>query len=125
MPDTPEYHKGKVYSAALNGRYQEVVQEVSEDSPINEVLLLLALKDNEQAWESAKKLGDSAIEQYIKATAANRVDEYSIALIFLENALHLDPSLRDVARVDGDMTELLEDLEGESETGDTDQSTDI
>lgn len=125
LPDTPEYHKGKVYSAALNGRYQEVVQEVSEDSPINKVLLLLALKDNEQAWESAKKLGDSAIEQYIKATAANRVDEYSIALVYLENALHLDPSLRDVARVDGDMTELLEDLEGENETGDTDKSTDI
>ena len=98
---------------------------MSEDSPINEVLLLLALKDNEQAWESAKKLGDSAIEQYIKATAANRVDEYSIALVYLENALHLNPSLRDVARVDGDMTELLEDLEGENETGDTDQSTDI
>lgn len=111
LPDTPDFHKGKAYCAALNGRYVEVMQEISEDSPLNEVLLLLALKDNDTAWQRAQKLGDSAIEEYIKATAANRVDSYLDAIVHLENALRLDPALRDVARVDGDIADLLEDVE--------------
>ena len=118
LPDTPEFHKGKAYSAALNGRYVEVMQEISEDSPLNEVLLLLAMKDNDTAWQQAQKLGDSAIEEYIKATAANRVDSYLDAVVHLENALRLDPSLRDVARVDGDIADLLEDVEESTDDAD-------
>ncbi len=117
LPDTPEFHKGKAYCAALNGHYVDVMQEISEDSPFNEVLLLLALKDNETAWQKAQKLGDSALEEYIKATAANRVDNYLEALVHLENALRLDSSLRDVARVDGDLSDLIEDVEGELDNG--------
>ncbi|MCM1406815.1 MAG: hypothetical protein NC210_10360, partial [[Clostridium] fimetarium] len=119
LPDTPEFHKGKAYCAALNGHYVDVMQEISEDSPFNEVLLLLALKDNETAWQKAQKLGDSALEEYIKATAANRVDNYLEALVHLENALRLDSSLRDVARVDGDLSDLIEDVEGETDNGET------
>lgn len=111
LPDTPEFHKGKIYSAALNGYYVDVMQEISEDSPLNEVLLLLALKDNDTAWRRAQKLGNSAVEEYVKAVAANRVDSYLDAVAHLEKALRLDPSLRDVARVDGDVAELLEDVE--------------
>lgn len=117
IPDSPEFHKGKIYTAALNGRYLDVVQEVSADSPLNEVLLLLALKDNTTAWEKAQRLGDSAIEEYIKATAANRVDNYVLAMVHLENAFRLDPALRDVARVDGDLSDLLEDLDGGTNQG--------
>lgn len=51
LPDTGIYHKAKVYAAALNGRYNEVMQEISAESPFNEVLMLLAIKSNEQAWE--------------------------------------------------------------------------
>lgn len=115
LPDTPEFHKGKIYCAALNGRYIDVMQEISEDSPLNEVLLLLAMKDNDTAWKRAQKLGESAIEEYVKATAANRVDSYLDAVVHLENALRLDPSLREVARVDGDLTDLLEDVEDMSD----------
>jgi len=121
LPDTPEFHKGKAYCAALNGRYVDVMQEISEDSPLNEVLLLLALKDNDTAWERAQKLGDSAIEEYIKATAANRVDSYLDAVVHLENALRLDPSLRDVARVDGDIADLLEDVEDTTDDAHTNE----
>ncbi len=109
LPDLPEYHKAKIYSAALNGRYHQVMQEISEDSPINEVLLLLAVKDNEHALARAKKLGDSAMEEYIKAVAYNRVDDYITAMAHLQNALTLDPSLLEVARVDGDVVDLLDE----------------
>ena len=108
LPDTGIYHKAKVYAAALNGRYNEVMQEISAESPFNEALMLLAIKSNEQAWEKAKLLGNSAKEEYIKAVAANRVDEVVLALSYLESAFKKDPSLRDVASVDGDVLDLLQ-----------------
>lgn len=109
IPDSPETHKAKIYCTALNGRYREVLQEINQDSPLNEVLLLLALKDNAHAWERAKTLGDSAVEEYVKAVAANRLDNYMEAIVHLENALSLDPSLKEVAKVDGDIVDLLDE----------------
>lgn len=118
LPDNPEFHKAKIYCAALNGRYHEVMQEISEDSPLNEVLLLLAVKDNEHAYNRAQKLGGSAIEEYVKAVAANRLDDYITAISHLENALALDPSLIEVARVDGDVVDLLDEEDLNSDEDD-------
>lgn len=109
LPDMPEFHKAKIYCAALNGRYHEVMQEISDDSALNEVLLLLAVKDNEHANARAQKLGDSAVEEYVKAVAANRLDDYITATSHLQKALQLDPSLIETARVDGDVVDLLDD----------------
>ncbi|MDE6126221.1 MAG: hypothetical protein K2G30_04625, partial [Muribaculaceae bacterium] len=76
----------------------------------------LCIRDsNDTAVERASKLGDSAVEEYVKAIATNRKDMYIEALVHLENALRLDPSLRDVARVDGDVAELLQDIEATEE----------
>ncbi len=111
LDDTPQTHKAKIYSAAQNGRYLDVVEEISEDSPLNEVLVLLAAKNNNFAWEKAKKLGDSAIEQYVKAIAANRLDKYLEAGVYLNNAIALDPSLREIAKIDGDVVDLLEETD--------------
>lgn len=122
LPDTPEFHKGKAYSAALAGRYIDVMQEISEDSPLNEVLLLLAMKDNDTALSRSEKLGETAVEEYVKAIASNRKDMYIEALVHLENALRLDPSLREVARVDGDVTDLLQDIEDSAEENATQNS---
>lgn len=108
LPDTGVYHKARIYAAALNGRYTEAVQEISAESLFNEVLMLLAIKANEQAWEKAKMLGDSAKEDYIRAVAANRVDEMNLALVYMERAFQKDPSLRDVASIDGDLVGLLQ-----------------
>ena len=113
LPDTGVYHKARVYAAALNGRYDEVIQEVSADSPFNEVLMLLAIKANDRAWEKAKLLGNSARECYIKAVAANRVDEVVLALSYLESAFKKDPSLRDIASIDGDVLDLLQQQDEE------------
>jgi len=117
VPDMKETHKAKIYCAALNGRYKDVMQEICEDSPLNEVLLLLAVKDNRQASLHAQKLGNSAIEEYVKAVAANRLDDYLTAITHLENAFRLDPSLKEVAKVDGDVVDLLdeEDLDNNND----------
>ena len=93
----------------MNGRYEEVIQEISAESPFNEVLMLLAIKANDQAWEKAKLLGNSPKENYIKAVAANRVDEVVKALSYLEKAFKDDPSLRDIASIDGDLLDLLQE----------------
>ncbi len=115
LPDTPEFHTAKIYGTALNGKYQQVMTEICEDSPINEVVLLLAIKDNNHAWRRAQKLGNSANEEYVKAIAANRVDEYLAAVTHLENALRLDPTLLETAKIDGDIIGILDDTEFSSE----------
>ncbi len=112
LPDEdPRFHKAKVYTEVFNGRYENVMQEVSAESPINEVVMLLAVKANDQAWRKAQHLGGTASEEYLKAVAANRVDEYTAAINHIENAFRLDPQLREVAKVDGDLVDLLEDVE--------------
>lgn len=115
LPDTSEFHTAKIYSTALNGKYRQVMTEICEDSPINEVVILLALKDNAQAWRRAQKLGNSANEEYIKAIAANRVDEYLLAITHLGNALRQDPTLIEIAKIDGDINGILDDIDQNSE----------
>lgn len=121
VPDSEHAHKAKIYCSALNGRYRDVMQEICEDSPLNEVLLLLAVKDNHSAWNRAQKLGNTAVEEYVKAVAANRLDDYLTAITHLENAFSLDPSLKEVAKVDGDLVDLLEeeDLLGDEKSDNT------
>ena len=80
---------------------------------VNEVVILLALKANDQAWRKASKLGGSAEEEYLKAVAANRVDEYMAAVSHLENALRLKPELKEIAKIDGDLIDLMEEREEE------------
>lgn len=111
LPDNKDTHKAKIYAAAQNGRYQDVKNEINQDSPLNEVLVLLAAKDNNLAWEMSKNLGDSAVECYVKAIAANRLDKYMEAMAFLEQAFELDPSLREIAKVDGDVIDLLDETD--------------
>ena len=72
---------------------------------------LLAVKANDEAWKKAQNLGETAREEYIKAVAANRVDAYLKAVDPLERAFELDQSLREIARVDGDLTDLMEDFD--------------
>lgn len=109
LPDTDDTHKAIIYAAAQNGRFNDVIQEIEEDSPMNELLLLLAIKENKRAWDKAQKLGGSAVEQYIKAIAANRVDKSIEASSYLEKALKLDPSLLEIAKIDGDVLDLLDE----------------
>lgn len=112
LPDDDErFHKARMYVDVFNGRYENALQEVAAESPVNEVVLLLCLKANDQAWIRAQRLGDTAEEEYIKAIAAYRVDEYLAAVAHFDKALELKPELREVARIDGDLIELLKEKE--------------
>lgn len=114
LPDVPRYHKARLYTDVFNGRYDEdAILEISDESPRNEVVILLAKKENARAWYKAQLLGDTAEEEYIKAIAAYRVDEYMPALTHIQKALELDPSLREIAKIDGDLIELMKDVDDE------------
>lgn len=111
IPDTPETHKAIIYAAAQNGRFTDVIQEINEDSPLNEVILLLTIKENNRAYEKSQDLGNTAVEEYIKAVCANRLDKVNEAMAHLDEALRLDPSLLEVAKIDGDLIDLLDEQE--------------
>ena len=77
-------------------------------SPFNEVVMLLAMKKNQEAWDKISTIDvETAREYYIKAIAANRLEKIGDAIMSIEKALELDPSLLEVAKVDGDIIDLL------------------
>ena len=67
------------------------------------------MKRNDEAWEKAQKLPmNDARCLYIRAVAANRLDNVMDAIMSLDKAFDLEPSLRELAEVDGDVLDLLE-----------------
>lgn len=109
MPQQENVKLLRAVTSALNGDYEKSFDEISAAGGINEVVLLLAMKRNQQAWEKAKELpDDSAKAEYLKAIAANRLDKVMEAITHIENAMAMDPSLREIAQIDGDVLDLLE-----------------
>ncbi|MCM1310243.1 MAG: carboxypeptidase-like regulatory domain-containing protein [Bacteroides sp.] len=107
VSDTELTHKAIIYCMAMNGHYRKVIDEVSKDSPLNAVLMRLKINDNNAAARMALKLGNTAVEEYVKAVALNRVDDWT-AIDHLNEAFRLDPSLKAVAKTDGDLLGLIE-----------------
>ena len=77
------------------------------------MVLLLALKRNEEAFDKTDELPDEALTYYLRAIAANRLDKITDAFANLKKAFAADPKMKDVARIDGDVTDLLQQLEEE------------
>ncbi|MEG1573941.1 MAG: carboxypeptidase-like regulatory domain-containing protein [Bacteroidales bacterium] len=104
--NTSEYIKS--VTNALNGNYEEALKTFGPKGGINEVLLLLAMKRNEQAWDKIQEIQDeSARVLYVKAIITNRLDKVVEAIAYLESAMELDPSLREIAEIDADVKDLL------------------
>ena len=107
IPDGVSSEYLKSVTRALNGNYEEALATFGQEGGINEVVLLLALKRNDEAWEKAQNLPETARSEYVKAIAANRLDKVMDAINHIEKAFELDPPLRDVAKVDADVMDLL------------------
>lgn len=102
---------------ALNGYYEEAAPVLCAGNPLNEVVFLLARKENRQALERVRTLSDRNPKVlYLRAMAANRTDHVGEAMLCLEKAIELDPQLLELARIDGDVQDLL--------TNDTDPEAD-
>lgn len=108
VPLTPESEELHGIVGIFNGNFEIAYESIAAKGGLNEVLLLLAMKKNEEAFQKAEKLPSGiAINEYVKAVAANRLDKVGNAIMYLENAIMLDPHLREVASIDGDVNDLL------------------
>lgn len=117
MPENPQTDDIRTIVRAFNGNYQEAYDRFASQGGINEVVLLLALKRNKEAFEKAQELPDDAKAYYLRAIGANRLDMVTEAVAFLKRAIILDPELMETARIDGDVTDLTEQLEEQSKDG--------
>lgn len=110
LPDNHSYPELRAITSALAGYHNESFDAVAATSPLNKAVMLLAMKRNEEAWQQLKSMTiQTAQEYYVKAIAANRLDNVTDAMICINKALELDPKLIEVARVDGDIIDLLPD----------------
>lgn len=109
LPADASFDELKSVVSVLNGNYQLGYDLYAKQGGLNEVLILLAMKRNQEAWDKAQQLPtDNARCLYMKAVAANRLDKVMEALMALEQSFALDPSLRELAKLDGDVLDLLE-----------------
>lgn len=93
---------------AMNGYYEEATPVLCADNPVNEVVFLLARKEDQQALERVRTLSDKDPKVlYLRAIAANRTENVGEAMLCLEKAIELDPQLLELARIDGDVLDLL------------------
>lgn len=108
LPETEHFTQLRAITGALAGYHTETFDAVAATSPLNKVVMLLAMKHNEEAWQQLQTLPvQTAREYYVKAIAANRLDYINEALICINKALELEPSLIETARLDGDVIDLL------------------
>ena len=98
-------------NAVLNGRYDDNFAVIANTGTRNELLMLLAMKRNEEALKLSKQLDtDEALSHYLRAICLNRTENPSEAYDELKKSFEMDPKLREMAPLDGDVNDLL-DLE--------------
>lgn len=108
IPDMEETRLLRAITRALNGKYKENFSTIAETGKRNEVLMLLAMKQNEEALKGAEELPeDEAMTFYLRATCLNRLDRADEAYDALKQAFEMDPSLKKIAKADGDVNNLL------------------
>lgn len=104
----------KAITAALAGDYNAAYPQISARGGLNEVLLLLCLERNANALAKCNEMmtypeyAQNAKFWYIHAVCANRTDDIFTAMMSLETALALDPSLEEIARLDSDAMDVIE-----------------
>ncbi len=108
LPDMEETYMLKSVVGALNGRIAENYEAIAATGTRNNILMLLAMKRDEEALKLSSQLPqEEAMTYYIKAICYNRVGKPVEAFSSLEKALKMDPSLKKTAQIDGDVNDLL------------------
>ncbi len=89
-------------------RSGETYDYFRREGGLNEVLVLLRERRDVEAYERMKLIyreGDARMN-YVMAICTRRTDDYGLSIYYLERAISLDSSLRDIAMVDGDLTDV-------------------
>lgn len=110
LPDNENSRTVKGLAAAMNGKYEDAYQILAPLGGLNQIVLLLSMKRNTEAWELLSEMDDqSAQANYLRAITANRLEKPIEAIRLLKLAIELDPSLKEVAEKDGDVLDLLQE----------------
>lgn len=117
LPDNENTRDIKLIAKAYNGNYEEAYERFAKEGGTNEVVLLLSMKKNEEAWEKVQELPDDALSDYLRATCANRLEKVTEAYAYIKRALAKDPSLKNIAYIDGDVVDLVQQLDEDKKEG--------
>ncbi len=104
----------RYFLSAIAGDYDAALRFFEKEGGVNHVLLLLAKEQNREAFELMKSLMLNEQNQhvaaycYILAMCANRVDDLTIAIAFLDRALLLDETLKERAKIDSDVMDIYQ-----------------
>lgn len=99
-------------SDAMNGRYADAYNYFGNTNSINKAILLLCLRKNEEAWEFLQTFPDESAEtDYVRAIAANRLNDTNNAIVYMQRALTKKPELHKILEIDGDVLDLKDLIE--------------
>lgn len=107
--DNESTHTMLAVNAVLNGRYDsENYATIAKTGKRNEVVMLLAMKLDDAALRMSRQLPDNeAVSHYLRAICLNRTNDPTEAYEELKRAFAMDASLKEIAKTDGDVTDLL------------------
>ncbi|MGN0191341.1 MAG: carboxypeptidase-like regulatory domain-containing protein [Candidatus Cryptobacteroides sp.] len=104
-----------------NGYFEKAYPMFASMGGLNEVLLLMCLKRDKEAYEAASRLLEDPVNKqdpqvwYVLAACANRLDDLGTAMDALQCAVNLNPRLKEIARVDSDVMDIMDILEPKDE----------
>ena len=107
--DTESTHTMLAVNAVLNSRYDaKNYATIAKTGKRNEVVMLLAMKLDDAALRMSRQLPDNeAVSHYLRAICLNRTNDPTEAYEELKRAFAMDASLKEIAKTDGDVTDLL------------------
>ena len=107
--DNESTHTILAVNAVLNSRYDaKNYAAIAKTGKRNEVVMLLAMKLDDAALRMSRQLPDNeAVSHYLRAICLNRTNDPTEAYEELKRAFAMDPSLKEIAKTDGDVTDLL------------------
>ena len=107
--DNESTHTILAVNAVLNSRYDaKNYATIAKTGKRNEVVMLLAMKLDDAALRMSRQLPDTeAVSHYLRAICLNRTNDPTEAYEELKRAFAMDPSLKEIAKTDGDVTDLL------------------
>lgn len=107
--DNESTHTILAVNAVLNSRYDaKNYATIAKTGKRNEVVMFLAMKLDDAALRMSRQLPDNeAVSHYLRAICLNRTNDPTEAYEELKRAFAMDASLKEIAKTDGDVTDLL------------------
>ena len=107
--DNESTHTILAVNAVLNSRYDaKNYATIAKTGKRNEAVMLLAMTLDDAALRMSRQLPDNeAVSHYLRAICLNRTNDPTEAYEELKRAFAMDASLKEIAKTDGDVTDLL------------------